>query len=197
MAHEDWLFDRLANRYILYGEWLHKKHSIFYDQLPHYFCEFDIWDRATQSFLSTTKRHVLLREGPVLSVPVLYAGSAPNKQKELLDLVQHSLAKTLYWKQCFEQVVQREQLDLLRAWQQCDQSNLMEGLYFKLETPEQTIGRLKWVRADFVQSILDAKQHHSEQPFIPNQLAAGVDIYAPKLLVGWPHPTQGGQHNEL
>lgn len=185
VAHENWLFDRLENRYILYGEWLHKKHSIFYDQLPHYFCEFDIWDRVAQCFLSTAKRHALLVDGPVLSVPVLYAGEAPKKQQSLLALVRCSLAKTIGWRQCFEHVVEREQLDLSRAWQQCDQSDLMEGLYLKLETPDQTIGRLKWVRADFVQSILDAKQHHSEQPFIPNQLAEGVDIYAPTLLINW------------
>lgn len=185
VAHESWLFDRLENRYILYGEWLHKKHSIFYDRLPHYFCEFDIWDRVELCFLSTIKRHNLLNDGPVLSVPVLYAGEAPIKQQELITLVQHSLAKTPYWRQRFEQVVQREQLDLSRAWQQCDQSDLMEGLYLKLETPAQTIDRLKWVRADFVQSILDAKQHHSEQPFIPNQLTEGVDIYASKLLIRW------------
>lgn len=185
VAHEDWLFERLENRYILYGEWLHKKHAIFYDQLPHYFCEFDIWDRVAQCFLSTAKRHNLLKDGPVLSVPVLYAGEAPIKQQELIALVQHSLAKTPHWRQRFEQVVQREQLDFSRAWQQCDQSDLMEGLYLKLETLNQTTGRLKWVRADFVQSILDAKQHHSEQPFIPNQLAAHADIFAPKLLVNW------------
>lgn len=185
VAHEDWLFDRLANRYILYGEWLHKKHSIFYDQLPHYFCEFDIWDRHNQYFLSTAKRHALLIDGPVISVPVLYAGKAPSKQQGLLALVKHSLAKTAHWQQCFQQIVQRQQLDLEKAWQQCDHSNLMEGLYLKLETAEQTIGRYKWVRADFVQSILDAKQHHSAQPFIPNQLATGVDLYAPKLTVDW------------
>ena len=44
-VHESGLIERLEDRYIMYGEWLHKKHSIFYDALPHYFCEFDIWDR--------------------------------------------------------------------------------------------------------------------------------------------------------
>ncbi len=44
----------------MYGEWLHKKHAIFYDALPHYFCEFDIWDRHNNCFLSTQKRHQLL-----------------------------------------------------------------------------------------------------------------------------------------
>lgn len=185
VAHEDWLFERLENRYIMYGEWLHKKHSIFYDQLPHYFCEFDLWDRTNQCFLSTAKRHTLLANGPVISVPVLFAGEAPAKQQTLLNLISHSLAKTTDWRNCFEQIVKREQLDLTKAWQQCDQADQMEGLYIKLETAEQTIGRFKWVRRDFVQAILEAGQHHSEQPFIANQLADGVDIYAPQLTLDW------------
>ena len=61
----------------------------------------------------------------------------------------------------------------------------MEGLYLKLEDERQTLGRLKWVRQDFVQAILDADQHHANQPYIPNQLAAGVDLYAPRLSLDW------------
>ncbi|WP_179854791.1 RNA ligase family protein [Gilliamella sp. Occ4-3] len=184
-VHEYWLLGRLEDRYILYGEWLHKKHAIFYDALPHYFCEFDIWDRQQNCFLSTLKRHQLLAGGPVLSVPVLFAGIAPSKLSDLLALVKPSLAKTANWRTCFEQIVMREKLDLSKAWQQCDNSDLMEGLYLKIESEEQTIDRLKWVRQDFVQAILDAGQHHSEQPFIPNQLAQGVELYTPQLTVNW------------
>lgn len=184
-AHEQWLLAHLQDRYIMYGEWLHKKHSIFYDALPHYFCEFDIWDRQQQCFLSTVQRHALLANGPVLSVPVLYAGIAPANLRDLLELVTGSLAKSVAWKSIFEQIIQREKLDLTRAWQQCDKSHLMEGLYIKIESSDQTVGRLKWVRPDFVQAILDAGQHHAEQPFIPNQLAKHVDIYAPTLSINW------------
>jgi hypothetical protein len=184
-VHENWLLERLEDRYILYGEWLHKKHAIFYDALPHYFCEFDIWDRQQNCFLSTLKRHQLLANGPVLSVPVLFAGMAPSELSDLLVLVKESLAKTANWRACFEQIVLREKLDLTKAWQQCDGSDLMEGLYLKVESDTQTVDRLKWIRCDFVQAILDAGQHHSEQPFIPNQLAEGVDLYAPQLTVNW------------
>ena len=62
-AHEHWLLERLEDRFVLYGEWLHKKHSVFYDRLPHYFCEFDVWDRATGLFLSTAARRCLLEGG--------------------------------------------------------------------------------------------------------------------------------------
>jgi len=47
------------------------------------------------------------------------------------------------------------------------------------------VERYKLVRSDFVQSILDANVHHSEQPFVPNQLAAGADIFAPELSMTW------------
>lgn len=185
VAHEDWLLGRLEDRYVLYGEWLHKKHSVFYDRLPHYFCEFDIWDRQSRRFLSTPARHALLANGPVLSVPVLYAGVAPKRQADLLALMGHSLAKSPDWRAGFERIVRRENLDVERAWRQCDRSDHMEGVYLKLEARDDTIGRLKWVRPDFVQAIIDAGQHHAEQDFIPNQLAQGVDLYAPRLTVDW------------
>ena len=43
------LWPRLGDRYVLYGEWLYAKHTVFYDALPHYFCEFDVLDRADRS----------------------------------------------------------------------------------------------------------------------------------------------------
>ncbi len=185
VAHADWLLERLEDRYVLYGEWASKKHSVFYDQLPHFFFEFDIWDRSSQCFLSTPARRAILAGGPVMSVPVLFEGPAPAKLAQLLGLVRRSLAKSEHWQTRFEEVVLREGLDLDRAWRQCDKSSLMEGLYLKLETEAHTVGRLKWVRQDFVQTILDSGQHHAAQPFIPNLLADGVDLYSPTLAVNW------------
>ena len=43
-THEAALAERLAGGLVLYGEWLYAKHTIFYDQLPHYFLEFDVLD---------------------------------------------------------------------------------------------------------------------------------------------------------
>jgi hypothetical protein len=65
----------LGRRYVMYGEWLYARHTIAYDQLPHYFLEFDIFDRENSEFLSTERRAALLAGGPVLSVPVLATGS--------------------------------------------------------------------------------------------------------------------------
>ena len=44
-THEAVLARKLAGL-TLYGEWLYAKHTIFYDELPHYFLEFDIRDES-------------------------------------------------------------------------------------------------------------------------------------------------------
>ncbi|CAB3819894.1 RNA ligase family protein [Achromobacter sp. CF-sbj1-Ac2-l] len=184
-AHAGWLLQRLEDRYVMYGETLSKKHSVFYDALPHHFFEFDVLDRRTGQFLSTEARRELLAGGPVLSVPVLYDGLAPARLADLKALLRPSLAKTARWRDAFEATVRREGLDLALAWRQCDKSDLSEGLYIKVEADGRTLGRYKWVRADFIQAILAADKHHSEQPYVPNQLAPGVDLYAPRPRVDW------------
>lgn len=184
-AHAGWLLQRLEDRYVMYGETLSKKHSVFYDALPHHFFEFDVLDRRSGQFLSTAARRELLAGGPVLSVPVLYDGLAPARLADLKALLRPSLAKTARWRDAFEATVRREGQDLALAWKQCDKSDLSEGLYLKVEADGRTLGRYKWVRADFVQAILAADKHHSEQPYVPNQLAPGVDLYAPRPQVDW------------
>lgn len=184
-AHENALLERLGERYVMYGEWMGKKHSVFYNRLPHLFCEFDILDRRSGQFLSTEARAALLGDAPVLPVPVLYAGPAPRRIDDLLAMVRPSLAKTAHWKRDFEATVAREGLDLAACWRQADKSDLAEGLYIKVERDGCVIARYKWVRSDFVQAILDSGMHHSRQPYVPNQLAEGVDLYAPRLSTTW------------
>ena len=61
----------------LYGEWLYAKHTVFYDQLPHYFLEFDLRDRDGQ-FWSPARRTAHLAAcgaaAVVRQVPVVWAG---------------------------------------------------------------------------------------------------------------------------
>ena len=46
----------LGGQFILYGEWLYAKHSVHYRKLPHYFFEFDIYDRDAEQFLDFDTR---------------------------------------------------------------------------------------------------------------------------------------------
>ena len=64
-THAEALRACLGHRYVLFGEWLFAKHTIFYDRLPHYFLEFDVYDRVADRFLSTPARRALLAGAPV------------------------------------------------------------------------------------------------------------------------------------
>jgi hypothetical protein len=55
----------------------------------------------------------------------------------------------------------------------------MEGLYIKVEEAEIVRARYKFVRASFLTAVSQSGSHWLSRPIIPNQLAAGVDIFAP------------------
>jgi len=184
-CHEGRFLERFEDRYVVYGEWMHCLHAVPYDWLPHFFLEFDIWDRAQNAFLSTKRRRELLAGLPIVSVPVLYEGVAPRRLKDVVDLVKPSLAKSPDWRKGFEREAIKGGVPLDAAWARADKSDMAEGLYIKVETEEHTIGRFKWVRSDFVQAIKDSGKHHSEQPYIANALRPGVDIFAPQITVQW------------
>ncbi len=184
-AHEARLLELLEDRYVMYGEWLYAKHSVSYDHLPHWFCEFDVYDRVEGVFLSTPRRRTLLAASPIVSVPVLHDGAMPRDVKALRAFVRPSLAKSQRWREAFEHGVRRQGLDLALAWRQTDKSALAEGLYVKVENEHEVLGRYKWVRPDFVQTILDSGSHHSARPVIPNGLAPRADLYSPHPVARW------------
>lgn len=184
-AHEGRLFDILSDRYLMYGEWMYSKHTVFYDRLPHYFLEFDIRDTKEEVFLSTQARREMLAGSPVVSVPVLYEGIAPRRVEDLVAMVRPSLAKTATWRSTLRGAAIREGIDPERVVRETESSDLSEGLYIKIEEGGRTVGRLKWVRADFLQIILENDSHWLSRPIVPNQLAPGVDIFCGEVL-GWP-----------
>ena len=85
IVHQDAFYAVLGCRYIMYGEWMYAKHSIYYDSLPHYFMEFDVLDRDAGKFLDTLARHKLLASLPVCHVPVLASGVFRN----ISDILQY------------------------------------------------------------------------------------------------------------
>ncbi|MGC4047286.1 MAG: hypothetical protein QM758_26095 [Armatimonas sp.] len=58
-----------------------------------------------------------------------------------------------------------------------DKSRLSEGLYIKIEENGAVIERYKWVRPDFLQTILESGSHWKARPIIPNQLREGVNLW--------------------
>jgi hypothetical protein len=172
--HRAALFEQLRDRFVLYGEWLFAKHTVFYDALPHYFLEFDVLERETGDFLSTPRRRVLLRETPVRSVPVLAEGELGDPDAR----VRPSLFKSERWRDALRESARAEGLHVDRVVMQTDPSDLAEGLYIKAEDDDRVLGRYKYVRASFLTSVLDSGSHWLARPIVPNRLAPGVDIFA-------------------
>lgn len=187
-SHEDALFDVLRDRYIMFGEWMYAKHSMFYDALPHLFLEFDIYDKNEGIFLSTPRRHDLLSALPVVSVPVLASGPMPSCVQELRDWVGPSVARTPQWRDSLSQQARRAGLDVDRVLSQTDQDDNGEGLYIKIEDDDQVLARFKFVRATFTQTLLDQGDHWLNRPVVPNILRPGVDMFSPTIDKTWPTP---------
>lgn len=174
--HEDWLFDILEGRYIMYGEWMFAKHTVFYDMLPHFFLEFDIYDKENDVFLSTTERRNLLHGSPIKSVLVLHEGEIDDLSA-LQELVRPSYFKTGLWKSKLDEQAIRAGLDPVQCRKQTDSHDEMEGLYIKVEADGKVIERLKWVRPSFLNAISDSETHWLDRPIVQNMLAPGVDIF--------------------
>ncbi len=176
-AKRDELFDALDVRYIMYGEWLYAKHTVFYTHLPHYFMEFDLYDKQEDVFLSTGKRRELLAQCPsVMSVPVLQAcqGDAIG---QLEDYVVQSLFISDNHMDVLRKVCGQHAVDADRSVVETDNSILAEGLYLKIEDEDTVLDRLKFVRSSFMTNILESETHWLDRPIIPNQLAKGVEIF--------------------
>ena len=171
------LWDALTDRYIMYGEWLYAKHTIFYTDLPHYFLEFDLYDKAENSFLSTERRSKVLRKAPfVKSVKVLYEGQVHTLQS-LTAMIGHSLfisddARTRLSAICIERG-----LDVAQVLKETDTSTLMEGLYIKVEEEGAVKERYKYVRASFLQTVFDSESHWMDRPLLPNSLKTGTHLF--------------------
>ena len=148
----------LADRFILFGEWLYACHSVFYRALPHYFFEFDIYDKSEAIFLSLERRKELLDGTGIPTVPVLLAGAAT--QEHLFSLIGPSAFGAEFENPLTGQTDGR-----------------MEGLYLRIEADGKTTGRAKMVRPEFVEKI-KLSEHWQHQPMVPNQLAEGADIWS-------------------
>lgn len=148
----------LGPRYILFGEWLYAKHCIHYQQLSHYFFEFDMFDKQTQSFLTWKQRSERLAGTGIPTVPILHRGAIAKS--DLFELI-----STSQFGGRFEHPVTRRIDDR------------MEGLYLRIENSAQVIARAKVVRPEFVEKIKQST-HWQHQVMIVNQLAQDADIWS-------------------
>lgn len=174
VAHRNALYGALGSRYIMYGEWVYAKHTVYYDALPHYFLEFDILDRETGVFLDTGTRRRMLSGLPVVSVPVLGEGEFRGME-ELLRLLGPSRFVTGEQRVHLAEDARRLGLDEEKACAETDLSGMMEGLYIKVEEEGRVTDRMKFVRAAFLQCVDFSETHWIDKPIIPNRLSVPVE----------------------
>jgi len=177
-VHSPRLWPIVGSRYVVYGEWLYAHHTLFYNHLPHYFLEFDILDKETGDFLSTPRRREMLAGLPLAPVKVLHAGLLDSLES-LASLVGPSAFIAPGHLEQLREVCATLNLDAGRAVAETDPSNIMEGLYIKVEEDGIVQARYKYVRPSFLTAVSQSGSHWLSRPIIPNQLAGGVDIFAP------------------
>lgn len=119
----DILFENLTDRYILFGEWCYAQHSVFYDRLPDWFLGFDIYDKLSCHFLSSSRRDDLCKKMRIAQVPVIVCG----------------------------RFIFPELVKLLSQSKLTDQP--AEGLYLRFDQGEWLAQRAKLVRPAFIQSV--------------------------------------------
>ena len=179
--HRDAFHIVLGSRYIMYGEWLYAKHTVFYNCLPHYFLEFDIYDRETEIFLDTPSRHALLADLPIVSVPVLKHG-AFKRLSELTALIGQSRFITEGHIEWLREYCERNGGNAEKRCGETDPTTLLEGLYIKIEQDGKVVDRIKFVRASFLQCAALSDSNWLSRPIVPNQLSYPLEgIFAPKL----------------
>ncbi len=171
------LWEILGSRYVMYGEWLYAKHTIFYTDLPHYFLEFDIYDIVQDVFLSTDRRREMLRAAPfVASVLVLHEGTiATNRELHALLGTSHFITGDHMG--TLRAICSERGIDPALPLRETDPSTLMEGLYIKVEEDSRVAERYKFVRGGFLQTVIDSQTHWLDRPIIPNQLRAGASLF--------------------
>ena len=111
----------------------------------------------------------MLKELPVVSVPVLGEGSFQTKEA-LLQLLGKSNYISENKTQTLRQTSEKLGLDVERQVRETDASDTMEGLYIKIEENGQVIDRLKYVRASFTQTVDVSQTHWLDRPIVPNGL---------------------------
>lgn len=123
----------------VYGEWMYALHGIKYDKLPSHFMPFDLYDWEKSKFIPTGTGRELLELSGFVAVPLLHKGKVPSWEfLEKLCEVNSPFSST----------------------------DLREGVYVKVSSKDDIIGRFKMVRSGFIQG-----HHWSDKQITKNGLA--------------------------
>lgn len=166
------LQELLGTRYVLFGEWMYAKHTVFYDQLPSYLFAYDVWDSEEKVWFSTPRRHEFLSDLDIEHVPVVHSGQASEMVCELDDLLKIRMLdfRSDNIANVFIDHVESLGQDVETALEETELGMYPEGLYIKEETDLETVGWYKYVRPKFIETIVNSGTHWKSRHIVPNLL---------------------------
>ncbi len=125
-AHENGLRRVLAGgARVLYGEWLHARHSVHYTRLPSRFVAFDVWDAGAGRFLSRAAFRGALAGTGIAAVPEVAVARPVTLER-----------------------LRAAALDTASAFR--DGGALAEGIVVRVDDGGWLVERVKLVRPDFI-----------------------------------------------
>ena len=107
--------------FIIYGEWLYSKHSIYYTNLPDYFIVFDIYDIDKNKFYSRERIEKIIEKTRLNLIKIIYKGKITLEKLKTL-----TQSKSQYY------------------------DGIVEGIYVRMNNVDWLEIRGKIVRADFI-----------------------------------------------
>jgi len=166
----------LGERYVMYGEWLYAKHTVYYDALPHYWMEFDIYDTEREVYLDTPTRQKMLKDFPFIHSVKVLENNIKTKEDLIKKITQSYFITDNKNENLAQEIMKQGQFhNQNEIFNQTDSSNLMEGLYIKVEEDGIVKERYKFVRQGFLQVVADSESHWLDRPIIPNKLKGDIN----------------------
>src|SRR5207248_2619594 len=109
--------------------------------------------------------------------PVLWSGLASVMQ-EVTGLVGPSRFKGAGWRARPREASLEAGQDPAQIARETDPTDLMEGLYVKVEEGGCVVERYKYVRTTFLTAVVESGSHWLQRPIVPNLLAPGTELFA-------------------
>lgn len=123
--HGQELKKMLDENIIIFGEWCAARHSLSYSNLPDWLIFFDVYDRKSEHFWSSTRRDEFIKKSKTFSAPIIAKGKFSENQ--LIEIMNCNLSQY--------------------------RKGPMEGLVIRQDTTDWCESRAKLVRPDFTQAI--------------------------------------------
>ncbi len=130
---------------MLFGEWCAARHSLDYNALPDWFLLFDVYDRNSGRFWSTSRRNALASQAGLFTVPLIASGH--TTLVELKQLVMNTSSRYRTGLPLEGVVVRRESIDWCEA-----RAKLVHPDFVQAIDTHWRKRAIEWNRVDWTQT---------------------------------------------